>query len=368
MTTRQLALTALVLTACGSDVGHVAAPSAEPTGGAASAAPAQASAAVAPPTPVDPRVLALAKPVAACTFSDTEGLRQSTCEALKAWDDEQELFKGGAMDASLVTMLEGTVSERYLAAGKLTRFGEQMPEDAALAARVLAIAERERSPAIGRELGRAVGHIHLSKTGLADRVLTMAAQHENKALKAAILERLAFANADLGPKAVEVFRKTIKDPDEEVRRNTTLGLWHTSKEPAACAILVDTFGDSVAQIGIDAMRYAAIGAACEPQLDAILSEVDRRVTAGNADSYEYGILLADVCKRGTPAQKKTSSALASKLLDGKTSGMTRERALIPLAVCNEDWKTAVGKYTKDKDPDVAKTANELVAEGPPRVW
>lgn len=355
------ALLALALAAC----------SAGPAGPASPAPTASASAARPPVDlgPEDPRVIELAKPALACPWDAKKGFAMQGCEAFSAWDRERALFDHGAMDRSLVRMLgRDAEGQRFLAAEKLLKFGEKAAEDPGLAELLVAAAERERAEPVAASLGRVVGQISFEKTGLAKRVLGLARSHPSAAFRAGVLERVGFANAADRPAILEVARDALKDANAEVRQSAVLSLWQSSKTPGACDLLAGAFGDADAQVSTDALRYAANAGACASKGDAVLDEVDRRVKAKKADSYELAIAVADVCGRGSAEQRKRGAGLAKALLEGKHGSSTRERALVPVAVCDEGWRDVLKKYVSDPDKDVATKAKQLLEEGKPRIW
>ena len=355
-----LALTTLTA-ACGHKNGD-AAPADSGSPAASAAKPAAASA-------VDPKIAAMAKAAVACKAYDSSF--DSSCPAMKAWSDAKDDFNEGKADASLVAMLgDGDEKVRYLGAYKLNQYGKAFKTDKALAERVIAAAEKEKSKFTGFELGSTVGRVLVRETGTFDRVKAMAKKHDVPDVRRGILSQLLFSNQDYDP-VYGLVRDTIKDPDKAVASQALSAFWvgGSRKSDDTCQIYVDNIDNPDDNLASEASNALSWCGRCAPKYDALIASLEKRVKAGPGAvaSPSYATAARHVCEdaKATDAQKKKAAEIGRGIAGKKDfKAWVRTSALETVVKCDtgNGGRSFVGKFKGDAEKSVADKAKELLAK------
>lgn len=362
MRLRPLALLLLTaLAACGNKEGD--AKPAAPSSAAAASASAPAPAA----RPVEPRVEALAKAALPC--KGTLGF-DSGCAGFKAWRDAQADFANGKGDASLVAMLADPDEwTRLLAASQLNRYGKVFPKDKALAADVLAAAEKEKSKLLDRELGEAVGRIAVRETGTMDRVKALVkAPSASEKLRSGVVSQLLMSNPD-DEAVYDLVRDAVNDPDKTVAFWALHGFWMGGggRPDATCQVFFDHLEDpdeSVAGEAQSSLGWYHKGN-CATRYDALLDVLEKRTKSGTGDATKAMWAAQHLCEdeKATAKQKKRAADVARAFAGAKGGPpAARADALGSVVACDPaGGKAFAAKFKSDPERFVSDKAAWILA-------
>jgi hypothetical protein len=239
--------------------------------------------------------------------------------------------------------------------------------DKALASRVVAVAEGEKGKyAELSRLGFVVGRIHQTEAGTFDRVKALVKGSGPLDMRKGVLDTVVTFN-DSDPAVFDFVRELTKDADKDLSRAAIYGLKYASKRAAdACK----AFADGLALPNVATAAAVLIaeeghngGVTCDAQIDALLSDAQKRAKAGTIDDTAWPTALGYVAKnsKATDAQKKQALAVAKMIVENaKNNGYARASALG--MVGDADAKAAKGyanKFLKDKDSSVASRAKSI---------
>lgn len=313
----------------------------------------------------DPVVVALAKKVLTCKWSDS-GFAYD-CADRKAWA-ESELTKAGKADATLVSMVEDPNEQvRWLGAQGLNDKGGVYQKDKALAERVLTAAESEKSKTVARSLGSAAGRIKLPEVGLADRAKALGKSPTMKETRLGFFDSVQYSNSEAFYAYTTEMAKT--ETDKDVRKAAMSSFWTgtpSSKNAEVCQLWLDLSHDDNEDFAAHAAYFAAFyphSGGCKAQWDTLLGDVEKRAKAGTAKAYDWAAAIYYLYGQNaaTPAQKKRAMAAAKLIVENKANGgSSRARALELVGDKDPGAKAYLAKFTNDPDFSVKSRANDLL--------
>lgn len=313
----------------------------------------------------DKEIVALAKKAAVCRW---EGAAlAATCPELRAWTDAKDPFVDGRGDPTLVALLEDPDEKaRTLAATKLAAVGVRYRTARALAERVVAVGEGEKSARVAPGLGEALGRVDVEETQLFERIRALALRSELVPLRAGLTKTVAFANPG-SLRAFELTRDQVKDPAPEVRLAAVEALWWGGgpRPQETCAFWAKTL-DSRADDAVAARSAKQLTwwGRCQAHYDALLDLLERRQKAGEVKDVLYTAALTHLCddRKATEPARRRAAALAAQLADGKTADrLVRGGALEAVLHCDRTGgKATVRKYAADDDSHVRARATDLL--------
>jgi len=362
MSRRFAALALVTLGAgCGHRAGGEGAPAASSSSGASASPP--------PPTTAtaDPAIEALARAAVGCAAYD--GALDSSCPAMRAWSEAKEGFDGKA-EGTLVAMLaDGDEKMRYLGAYKLKQCGAAFVGDPALAARVVAAAEKEQSPLVAFELGSVVGHVRVSATGTFDRIAAMVKKHAVRNVRRGILDELLLNNQDSAP-VYDLVRGAIADPDPAVASLALHSFWMGgSRHPEeTCQVYADNEDNHDEELAAEAANALSWSGHCASRYDALLASLERRVKTGVSalTSPSFVSAARHVCEdaKATDAQRRRAAQIGRQVAGKKElAGFLRSGALDTVLRCDggAGGRAFIGRFKADPDKALADKARELLA-------
>lgn len=335
------------------------------TAGVAGASPAAASNCADPPTTqsdqVDPDIAALAAKAKTCAFED--GHFQYDCPAIKEWErDNDDLFEGGAGNATILSMLEDPDPRtRTLAVARGFSSGRAFFADKKRAARLLAVVDKERDPKLVARYGKLVAMIDGRKLFGAE--LKALAKHPSSDFRSSFAaEALPQYPTDY---SVELVKTFLEDPDDSVKRAAIRSLGNSRVRPAEaiCTTLRGqlTRNDKLAQ---DALE-AATSSKCPGITEIVMKELEKRTAdpakAGAKDSLDLTSALGSLCWRGSDEDpiKKRAFDVVLKVAPKTEDVWRRRRSLDLFARCDKARaKEALTPYLKDPEKDVVENAKE----------
>lgn len=313
----------------------------------------------------DPAVVALAKKVLGCKWTDS-GFDYE-CADRKAWS-ESELLKEGKADATLVSMVEDSNEQvRWLAAQALNEKGAKYQKDKALSERVLAAAETEKAKSVARNLGSAAGRIKLPEVGLTERAKALGKSPTMKETRLGFIGSVQYSNNEAFYAYTTDLARTEKDP--EVRDAAMSSFWTgtpSSKNAEVCQLWLDLSHDANEELAGHAAYFTAFyphNTGCKAQWDTMLGDIEKRAKAGTAKSSYWGSALYYLYAQNgaSAAQKKRAVAVAKAIVDNKAnSGNARARALELVAEKDPGAKAYLNKLTNDPDSYVKSRAADLL--------
>ena len=284
----------LLVTACGS---NEPCPANSPTAGSPTALPTDSSEAAKPCNDagpaakdvIDSDVMALAAAAKTCPFE--RGSFDWNCAAYKAFGRENDdLFEGGAANATLLAMLEDEdIRMRSLAADRGFQAGRLFFADKKHAERLLAVVEKERDASLLGRYGRFVAMIDAERTQLGDKIKAYT-KHPSLEL------RQSWANSVL-PQHPSAFslglvKQLIDDPDNSVRRSAISSLssgGRTRPSPEICATLGSqlTREDRLAEEALEAGSTSK----CDGMDGKVMTEIEKRAKDLKKVTSEEGLDL-----------------------------------------------------------------------------
>ncbi|MFO0617064.1 MAG: hypothetical protein U0414_30995 [Polyangiaceae bacterium] len=341
-----------------------------PTEPAVSAAAPLASAA-SPRTPAssgidapgnDPEIVRLLRGVLGCHWKVGEW-HPKDCAAGVAWD-ETDLFGDDKSLPTLVSFLEDAdPAIRALAAEALRVHGHLYREDAALSARVLGAAEREKDPGLLDDLGDLAAGVDLEHTGLVDRGLALA-KTAPLDLREAQVEALLGANRY----SMSVFtfvKAALHDPEARIRSAAITAL-RDADDLEACELLQGELAgkdEEQAHLAARALTYGGNGR-CSSSFDAVLGWLEKQpVTKESIGGFAQ--LTEWLCDDRTASVEQDARAtkwLRKVASDTHLEPWARGTALEALPTCDVDSKTFAASLVTD-DEGLQSTA-ATVASAP----
>jgi hypothetical protein len=318
----------------------------------------------------------------------------SDCPAMKEYVDSK-LYADGKEDATLLNVLEDPSEKtRFLATRQLfSIFARAYKKDKVLAARVLTAAQKEKSPAVVKLLGKAVAYIAAKETGLAPAIKKLAlnpavaqpvrngvvafflnensddpvayemtkevlAKEKDKDLRLAAIRALSSAESAHAEEVCKLWSDLLKDPEPDVVMNATARLTRGSS---------GVWFDGTSSSGGGGLSK------CTPaQQEAALAAVEAVAKAGKINDSDWLDAFRTFSDDDAKAQpwvkglvKKIVAGLQTVIANDKNGSGQRGRALRRLA--EVDLKLAKGvakKYLKDKD--LKDDAEAVSKQEPPK--
>lgn len=316
----------------------------------------------------DPILVDLAKKALGCKWA-AYGF-DSKCPELKA-AIENDAMRDGKGDGTLVNFLEDANEQvRWIGARSLVQRGKQFRTDKLLAARIVTVAEAEKSKAVAQELGAVTGSIKHAETGLGERIKVIAKTHEVPQMRTSLLARMLFSNGEM----LYDFVKDIamNDKDLTIRKAAISAFWTgtpPNKIPDTCKMwlgFMDDPADDVAGESAYLCAFYPQNGGCKAEWDGLLDRIEKRSKEGTVKSTQMASALSYLYKQNeaSEAQKKRTLAIARTLAaNTANNSMARSRAVELVAERDPDAKKFLEKLKDDADPIVKARAKEL-AERP----
>lgn len=322
----------------------------------------------------DAKIVELAKKALACKWDDQSAFSpfDAECADYKAWQDEKNAFAEHKGDATLVAFIEDPDEKvRYLGLKRLaTDLG--VLADKALAARVVAAAEKAKGPREGDPFGTLIGHTKVEDPELYPRIKALVASPNAPVnLRPAIVSNLLPTNPD-SVEAFSITRDAVKDPSDSNMARTAMGAFGklTTDKPERCDVFLENIENPAPDHAGDAAQWLTQPRMhCSAHYDAVLKSIDARVKAKKAGSAFFPIALAGVCdpKGGSkPPQVKTALGLAHKLAEDKAlDAHVRAQAIEASFKCDpKGGKAYLGKFKKETNAEVKEMVAGLSKQKP----
>jgi hypothetical protein len=317
----------------------------------------------------NPEVVAAVKKVLECEWKRF-GFT-SKCEAYKSFTTS-DLIKQGRADKTLVNMTEdGDEKVRWIAAGMLRQHGKLYESEPALAGRVVAALETEKSEMVAERLASAVSEIDLEGTKLVDKVIGLC-KSGTEPVRAALIHHMLFRNRD-SKKLYEFVKDAAKTAESaKVRQAAVRAFWvgtPRDKYGEVCKLWLDVAQtDKSEEVADTALRLAAQnpGGRCKEDYDAILELAGKKAKAGavkNAD-VAYAVQYVHGQKQNaSDVQKKRALSVAETLLKNEANkDMARSAALRFLAKELPTKAKALAKKHADDKSFFVKSAAKRILE------
>lgn len=267
------------------------------------------------------------------------------------------------------TLLVGLLDDpnerkRWLGATGLRR-GHSYRTDAAMAQKLVAAMERERSVAPALAMADAISRIHLKQTKLADRVEALLRNHPVVVARARLIQYTLFYNRDTLYDMVAKLATTATNP--VIRSAAIAALFTgtpTARQTDSCTLWRGLVDDPNAKLGAMGAAFATRyrRGVCKRDYDAVLDVVAKRARAGTVKAEQLTDALRNIQLQpgATKKQKQRAVAVARVLLTNtKNYGPSRARALELLNRVAPDGAALVKRYLKDKDGFVMRRAERL---------
>jgi hypothetical protein len=269
------------------------------------------------------------------------------CDAWSEWVSKLDASKGPESIAAFFELL-GSSSEKQRYAAAYALLSNDIGDKASLE-KLVAAAEREKSPLVGNPLARAIDAEKAAEHGLGDRVLAMARAHENKAVRIGLAERL-FQIEGSGA----VLLDFMADADPEVRKAGVEGLWMIGGD-VSCPAWQKALGDADLDVAFAAAGKIAFGD-CIDLADEALAWTEKTVAKHPEHGVDAAIVAADACRTTKPKPVVAkATALARKLTAASFPSEVRVKAVSALHDCAPDDKL-FAKLAKDRDEAVQREA------------
>jgi hypothetical protein len=316
--------------------------------------------------PTNDKVVAdAARAAILCEWSPTGGLKYD-CPAHKTWK-EASFIKEGAADPTLTTMLvDAREPVRWLAAEALASQGKAYTKNAALAGKVVAAAQAEKSPFAGASLGRAVAKIDLAATGQQPAAEAMVKTHPVMPLRQAMAQHMLWSNKQLYDLTLQLART---DAVPEVRKAALSAPWTgtpSGREKDTCAMFLEKVDDAAPEVGGEAAYLCGFWSrdgGCKAQWDALLGKIEARARAGTVKSPQMASALSYFHgqKAASAAQKTRAVSIAKALVENAANaGIARGNALRFIGEVDDGAKAYAGRWLSDKEFFVKNTAKDIV--------
>lgn len=300
-----------------------------------------------------------------CEWSATGGLKYD-CPAHKTWK-EASFIKEGAADPTLTTMLADTREPvRWLAAEALSNQGKAYTKNAALAGKVVAAAQAEKSPLAGASLGRAVAKIDLAATGQQPAAEAMVKTHPVPQLRQAIARHMLWSNKQLYDLTLQLART---DAVPEVRKAALGAPWTgtpTGRENDTCVLFLEKVDDPADDVSGEAAYLCGFwsrNGGCKTQWDPLLGKIEARARAGRIKSPQMASALSYFHgqKAASAAQKKRAVSIAKALIENPANaGIARGNALRFIGEVDDGAKAYAGRWLSDKEFFVKNAAKDII--------
>ena len=316
----------------------------------------------------DALVVERAKAVLACDWSTRHTFRPSSkCAALRPWY--------AAAETANATLLNMTTDEdqkvRYIAAEQLAGNFFPRERDPALAARVMDALAAEKFEPAAWWLAKAVGFVDAEKTGLGKRQQELFTNLASVKVKAQLLHYMQYINAAYHFEFTTRIARTAKD--DTIREAAVTAFWlgmPRDKQAEVCKLWLDAVDDPVVTIAARAASMAGQSSSsradCSAHFDSLLAKIERYVAAkGGLERPEFaqGLEAIFTSPKSSPKQKRRAKAALARILPNEAHHwFARSRALGVLVKDAGGGKKLAKKYLKDKDPLIAKRAQELIDE------
>lgn len=304
----------------------------------------------------DPRVVGWVREALGCAWTP-QGF-SIRCPAYQQWLDE---LKDHQAEPTLVALTaDGDEKVRFLGASALVRRGSAYRGDKALSERLVAAAERERSPAVGALLGTLLARIDMAG-GLEARVRAIATGHALSDLRAALVGELLFkAGAGWFDLTLELAKG---EPDEAVRLAALTAFWvgGQDRREEVCQLWLETIADEAPKVAAKGAYLLSFWGRCQAHFDALQKEQARRAQLGLM-TWDYFASVENLARdrRAKRKQKKLAVAIARAVVkQGKNPWAARNRALDYLAAHDRHAKRFIETFTEDEVELVARKASEL---------
>lgn len=312
----------------------------------------------------DKVVVDAARAAIACEWSAGGGLKYD-CPAHKAFK-EASFIKEGAADPTLTTMLtDGREQVRWLAAEALANQGKAYTKNAALAGKVVAAAQAEKSSSVAGPLGRATAKIDLAATGHQVAVETMVRSHALVELRRSLAGNLLWSNKQLFDLTLQLART---DSVPGVRKAALSAPWTgtpAGREADACNLWLEKVDDAADEVNGEAAYLCGFwsrGGGCKAQWDGLLGKIEARAKAGRVQSGQMASALSYFHGQGqaSAAQKKRARDIAKAIVENSSnSGMARGNALRFLGETDPDAKAYARRFASDKEFFVKNAAKDI---------
>jgi hypothetical protein len=304
----------------------------------------------------DPAIVALAEGWLTCNWEPGHGYSDE-CPPGKAWY-ESKLFDGGKGLPTLVSMLEDERPlVRALAAENLVVHGHEYDDDAALCARVVAAAERERDPSMLERMGDLVASIDLEETHLTDRAIALARSGPLE-LRLVLIHDLFSSNPFSMP-VFELVKGLLADADPKIRAAAVRG-FAAFDDLETCDLLVGKLADQeIATDAAWALSYGGNGY-CSPSFDALLHWIEAR--ADNGDPRQLIEPLEKLCadREATVAQEKRGAAVLRHWVEQQSlEPGVRAQALRALPACDPRSAEYAAKLQNAPEDEIRREAADV---------
>lgn len=304
----------------------------------------------------DPAVVALAKAAQACK---PDGSRlEWNCDGFKAWRDSK-LFEDDKTDATLLNLLEDSDEKvRFLGADRLAKHAV---EDAAAAKRVLAAAQAETSPLVADALGKALGQIDGTKTGIAAEVNKLVSSHKLPELRVGLITTGA-SNPAVFDAILAVANEST---DEKMRLAAEISFYNNTpsgKEADVCKMWLANVDHANAEVAGEAAAVCGRVSSCKANWEALLNKIEAKTKKGAVNNQQLAAALSWMHdgSESTAKQKARTLKLAKAIASNpKNDAFARSRTLEFLGPLD---KAFVKKFAKDKEPMVKAAAERALQQ------
>jgi hypothetical protein len=348
-----------------------AASTAAPTSGPSASASAKADGKGLSAPGNDAAIVEVIKKASTCKYNEGGKYFEYSCPEYKAFTESQsKLLNDGKGDQTLVNILEDSDERiRQLAIQGLSYSrGATYGRDKALAERVIAAAENEKSTNINLEsLGSVVGDIKVKQTDTWPRIKTLLEKGDEK-LRVGILNNILFRNSD-EKEVYDTVRQLTQDKSEAVHRRALRAFWigGSAQQEATCRLYLENYENADEEmVAMAANDSAGYHGKCAANYDKLLALLEKRQKEGKLTSSMFGTALTYLVKKDsskvTDAQLAKAKTIARAAAEDSKSHVFVRTSVIR-GLYDADPKGTMDllrKLEKDKDPTIARTAKELI--------
>jgi hypothetical protein len=279
------------------------------------------------------------------------------------------LLQHGRADATLVNLLEDDDRKvRWLAASLLEQRGEAYRSQPALARRVLAAAELERSEGVAVPIMEAVAKVDLLKVKLVDRAIALAQTHTVEEARARLVRSVLLNNRGSEKLYNEITQLARVDSSVRVRMAAlqTFGIGTPGENlEEVCRYWREVAQmDRVHQVAAMAMRLAAQypDARCMDEYDRLIDLSMVWAERGMVQSTEVVEALRSIVaqKKSLEAHRERALEVATRVVQHTENRDTaRAAALKFLGQHFPKAKEIAARHLKDKSPLVVNEARRI---------
>jgi hypothetical protein len=292
---------------------------------------------------------------------------KSDCPAYQAFT-KSELVKDGKADVTFVNFLADPKKEvRWLGGESLSRFGKTFKTDPALAKKVMAAAQAEKDKSVLKKLGSNVGHLDVSKTGLADDIKKLLAESTSTELRSGIVGSILWSNGKEGGFYDLLQQMARTEKDKEVRKSAAAAFWTGGSDRTEdnCKLWLELSADADDDLAGHSAYHCAFyphGGGCTGQWDALMDGIEKKSKDGAVKSSFMSSSLGYLYKqaKASDAQKKRAITILRAIVENKSNEkMVRGDALRVIGEHDPDAQAFAAKFESDPEFFVQSAAKKI---------